>query len=84
MDTIGNEPFTKYLLPLNALSQCNTSSLLFGKGKSKFCKVKDSNEEYWAAVDLFTKSGLSKQILASAGRIILLTVYRNSQEDDVE
>ncbi len=38
------------ILSLHAVSGCDTTSRIFGKGKAKFFSVDSSDADYWAAI----------------------------------
>ena len=81
IDSIKDQGYMKHsILSLHAISGCDTTSRVFGKGKSKFFLVDRDVEEYWAAVDVFEQSTATKTEIAEAGRAILRTIYCTAKE----
>ena len=68
------------ILKLHANSGCDTTSRIFGKGKSKFFLVDEGVVDYWAAVDVFERSSATKVDIAEAGRTILRTGYSTTKD----
>ena len=44
------------IFSLHAISGCDTTSRIFGKGKTKLFNIKEDNEEYWAVIEILEQS----------------------------
>ena len=55
LDKIQDTTFKSHILAIHALSGCDTTSRIYGKGKEKFFNIHPDNVEYWKAVELFYK-----------------------------
>ena len=81
LDKIHGTTFKSHILDIHALSGCDTSSRIYGKGKEKFFNIHRDNVEYWNAVELFYKIDVPKEEIIKAGQLIFLTVYRNANQN---
>ena len=81
LDKIHGTTFKSHILAIHALSGCDTSSRIYGKGKEKFFNIHRDNVEYWNAAELFYKIDVPKEEIIKAGQLIFLTVYRNANQN---
>jgi hypothetical protein len=80
---LQGRPYLKRILALHALSGCDTTSRIFGKGKEKFMNISDQKIEFWQAVDRFYTPDCRKADIVKAGERILLVLYGSDLTTDI-
>ncbi|GBM98536.1 hypothetical protein AVEN_271091-1 [Araneus ventricosus] len=62
------------ILLIHAFSGCDTSSALFGHGKTKFCVLEKKNDT-WKKIQVFFNSEATIDQVAKAGETFLIHLY---------
>ena len=62
LDKIQGTTFQSHILAIHALSGCDTTSRIYGKGKEFFFSINRDNVEYINAVELFYKIDTPKEL----------------------
>ncbi|GBN76959.1 hypothetical protein AVEN_194151-1 [Araneus ventricosus] len=67
--------FSRIILFIHAFSGCDTTSVLFGHGKTKFCSLLEKNRHLEEKIQVFFNSEATIDQVAKAGETFLIHLY---------
>ncbi|GBL72647.1 hypothetical protein AVEN_127899-1 [Araneus ventricosus] len=67
--------FSRMIVFIHAFSRCDTTSALFGHGKSKFCSLLEKNRHLEEKIQVFFNSEATIDQVAKAGETFLIHLY---------
>ncbi|GBN93401.1 hypothetical protein AVEN_248619-1 [Araneus ventricosus] len=70
--------FSRMILSVHAFSGCNTTSALFGHGKTKFCSLLEKNRHLEEKIQVFFNSEATIDQVAKEGETFLIHLYRGN------